>query len=121
MLNRNPYRDVGDDAEHLAASGPRHVVSIILFGALVPIGIAYYAWLAWSTQSCAFFGQGSDAMLNGTAARSMAVAYLGVALFCHGRFCWGALGFDLVHKLVVGAACCAFIGGIFVSFVLMFL
>jgi|GEM_PF-886442 len=114
MLNRNPYEDEAEMAGDLSSPGPRRLRTVIIWGVIIPVVIAYFATKAWTTRSAVLWGDdGEDVKFAGDAARAMAVAYGGVAVFLNGRSCWGALGFYRTHQVMSVLGCLAFVGGVF--------
>lgn len=87
---RNPYEvdvEVADSLSH-SPSGGR--IKMWLFGvclALIPLG---YGVRCLFTGHARFFGRrGSHLDLDGTAAISLAIAYIAVGLFMHAHWFWG--------------------------------
>ena len=103
---------MGADGEELATPPDAGPWKIFLFGAAVPLGITWYAVRAWYQQSALLFGRRDTITMTGDAAKALAVAYLSVAVFLHARWCWGALGFEGVSRVLVAIASVAFVVGL---------
>ncbi|MGC4015197.1 MAG: hypothetical protein QM755_11880 [Luteolibacter sp.] len=86
--NRNLNESAGDDVEDLAyppyGAG---IVRKVALGFLLPGLIGWHAVNGWLTERVYLPGRGgSDTWITGESARWLAVAYMGIALFCHTRW-----------------------------------
>jgi hypothetical protein len=90
--NGNPYRHAANDAEDLSYPPSGGRVKMILLGIILPLVIAWFGVGAWISEEATWFGsRGSDLVVKGAAAKSIAVAYLSIGSFCHFRWFWGLL------------------------------
>ncbi|MDA1006268.1 MAG: hypothetical protein O3A87_07275, partial [Verrucomicrobia bacterium] len=79
------YNKVGDDAEDHTEPGRRNLWWVLLFGVLVPLVIGWYGVESWTTRTAVLWGDdGEDVKLAGDAARAMAGASGGLAVFLLG-------------------------------------
>lgn len=87
---RNPYEFDAKVADNLSHSPSGGRVKMWLLGvglALIPLGYGVHCLI---TGQARFFGRrGSHLDLDGTAAISLAIAYIAVGLFMHAHWFWG--------------------------------
>ena len=72
-----------------------------------------YASRAWIAEEAIWFARhGSDEVVHGQTAKSLAVSYLGVGLFCHFRWLWGLVPIPWVFEVGTVVSLICFIGGL---------
>lgn len=103
--NRDVYESTGQEIEDLAyppyGAG---IVRKVAFGFLLPGWIGWHAVNGWLTARLFLPGKGGiGTWLTGDSARWLALAYIGMALFCHTRWFLGLLDirFPLFEVLTV--------------------
>lgn len=117
----NPYRHVADDAEELSHPPNGGRTKPVVLGVLLPLAIGFLAIRAWLRQEAIWFGEDADMPLVGPAARSMAVVYFSVALFCHFRWFWGLIPVYRIFEIGTVAALLGFLGGLgFATYYVLF-
>jgi hypothetical protein len=87
---RNPYEhdaQVAEDLSYSPSGGRLKMWLLGFFLALIPLGYGVHCLM---TGHARFFGRlGSHLDLDGTAATSLAIAYIAVGLFMHAHWFWG--------------------------------
>ncbi len=108
-----------DEASGLTEPGPAALWSLVGRGWLLPLVILFYSGRCWLTQTAYLPGSASNSgiELYGLAARWMAVALFGLALFCNARWWWGARGYWQTQQVVMILACLIFLSGFFCAVV----
>lgn len=116
MWTRRSGEGVTDGVDDALAAGPPQLVPILGYGVFLPLLFAWWTMDSWLSGEAWWWADSSR--MKGQAARAMSVAYAGVALFLHGRNCWGAMGFAGTQRVLLVLGCLAFIGGTFTAMVL---
>lgn len=108
---RNYGDEAAREAEDLAYPPGGGTGKLTALGVLLPLLISWFAVSSWITEQAVWPGQrGTTLTIRGPEARWMAGAYLGIALFCHFRWCWGLLGFYRTFEIGTVLSLLAFLG-----------
>ena len=112
VWNESPGRPDGDVDWSYPPEGVGPV-RMWLLGVLLPLVIGCFSVRDWITGEATWFGtRGNDLAVHGQAARGLAVAYLGLGLFCHFRWWWGVKGNHRVFEIGTGVSLLGFLGGL---------
>ncbi len=87
-------------------------VKLALLGVALPIVIWYFAGKAWITEEATWIGSRQNMLVDGNAAKSIAVVYLSAGLFCHFRWCWGIIPVYRVFEIGTVVSLLGVIGGL---------
>ncbi|WP_193211923.1 hypothetical protein [Luteolibacter marinus] len=109
----NPYHRTATEAEDLSYPPSGGRVKQVILGGILPAVILYFAARAWISEEAVWFGRGrSDLLLQGPAARAMAVTYASAGLFCHFRWFWGLVPVYRVFEIGTILSILGFLGGL---------
>ena len=110
--NRNYYENETDTVEDLSSVPAGGRKKMIGLGLLWPAFLLWYCHGCWTDEEALWWVVGGDnVVVHGKVAKSAAVAYLGVALFCHARWFWGLLPNYVIYKIGVILGLIGFIAG----------
>ena len=118
--NKNPNRHFVTQVDTLSDCPNGGKVKLSILGILLPCYIIYHAVIAWVNELATWYGRNSDMEVIGNTARSLAVAYASVAIFCHVRWFWGVLGRYRVWELGTILSLLGFLGGLVMAVVFEF-
>ena len=105
--------DAIDGIDDLTQPGPAHLWSLIGRGLVLPGVVFGYAVFSWVRRTGYLPGRNGGIELYSLSACWMAVAMVGLALFFHARWWWGAKGFETTYNVLMIIACVLFIVGFF--------
>ena len=110
--NRNYYENETDTVDDLSSVPSRGRGKMIASGLVVPALLLLYSIRCWTSEEALWWVLGgSDVVAYGKVAKSAAVAYIGIAVFCHSRWFWGLLPNYLVYSIGVALGLIGFICG----------
>ena len=118
---RNYHQDTVEDIDDLSSVPDGGPAKMILSGLVLPVLIVGYSVHAWIHKKALWLAEGSnDMVVYGDTAKSLAVAYGSIGLFCHFRWFWGLLPNYFIYRYGIVLSLMGFIGGAFWAFVNFF-
>lgn len=83
-------------SEHFSHPPSGGYLKLFIFGILLPGAVGYYGIQVWETGQAAWFDSEN---VEGHPAKSLAIAYSSIALFCHSRWFWGIVPVHFIFKI----------------------
>jgi hypothetical protein len=109
----NPYRHAASEAEDLSYPPSGGRVKLVLLGIFLPLIVIYFGAHAWITEEAIWFGRrDSNIEVHGPTARSLAVVYTSIGLFCHFRWFWGLIPVYRVFEIGTVISLLGILGGL---------